>query len=114
MIEPEDEVYGVYDGPAILRTIDTEHAVRLRVSGRLDPIDGRFHWQGTVYGTTGNLSAQRLPLPVTVTVGEHSAPAKITELTSQNRLSVVGKGAPPFGLDRPPIAPAQQPRTPRR
>ena len=41
----------------------------------------------------------KLPQPVTVTVGENSAEARIVERTPQGGYSVVGVGAPPFARD---------------
>jgi hypothetical protein len=35
---------------------------------------------------------------MTLTVGEHSAPARITEETPQGTHSIAGVGAPPFPL----------------
>ncbi len=88
----------VYDGAATLRIGDDERQVRVRLSGRLDPIDGRYHWQGTVFDALPDevLTNQR---PVTLTIGDRSAEARITERTPQGRYSVTGVGAPPYALD---------------
>ena len=40
-----------YDGAAMLTIGDACHPVRVRLTGRLDPIDGHYHWQGTVFGS---------------------------------------------------------------
>jgi hypothetical protein len=88
-----------YDGAATLTVAGVEHPVRVRLAGHLDPIDGRFHWQGTVFGTSSR------PLPddvvkqartATLTVGECSAPARIVEQTPWGAHSVAGVGAPPY------------------
>jgi hypothetical protein len=66
------------------------------LAGHIEPIDGQYHWQGTVF--------DRLPMElvrartVTLTVGEHNAPARITEETPQSTHSIAGVGAPPFPL----------------
>jgi hypothetical protein len=86
----EDEVY---DGPATIRIGDDEHAVRVRLTGHLEPIDGRYHWRGTVFGALPE--AQR----VILTIGERTAEARITEQTPWGSYSVAGVGAPPFRLD---------------
>ena len=88
----------IYDGAATIRTGDDERRVRVRLSGRLDPIDGRYHWQGTVFDA---LSDEVLtgPKPVTLTIGDRSAECRITERTPQGRYSVVGVGTPPYALD---------------
>nr|WP_108637946.1 DUF4873 domain-containing protein [Mycobacterium rhizamassiliense] len=90
-----------YDGEATLTIAGTSHPVRVRLSGRLDPIDGHYHWQGTVFSSP----AQPLPDQVlkqartaTLTVGERTAPARITEQTPWGTHSVAGVGAPPYTM----------------
>jgi hypothetical protein len=96
---PRDD--GTYDGAATLRIAGTEHRVRVRLAGRLDPIDGQYHWQGTVFGS----SSQPLPdealkqaRTATLTVGARSAPARIIERTPWGTHTVAGVGAPPYAL----------------
>ena len=88
----------LYDGAAILRIGDDQRQVRVRLSGRLDPIDGRYHWQGTIFDALPDAMLTN-PRPVTVTIGDRSAEARITERTPQGRYSVAGVGAPPYALD---------------
>ena len=90
-------VSDIYDGPATIRTDDGERAVRVRLSGHLDPIDGRYHWQGTVFEPLPD--GIKLPQQVILAVGEIGAEARITERTPQGGYSVAGVGAPPFALD---------------
>jgi cation diffusion facilitator CzcD-associated flavoprotein CzcO len=87
----------IYDGAASLTVADTCRQVRVRLIGHVDPIDGQYHWQGTVFD---QLPADLLTRAraVTLTVGAHSASARITEETSQGTHSVAGVGAPPFAL----------------
>ncbi len=87
----------IYDGPATIRNDDAEHTVRVRLSGHLDPIDGRYHWQGTVFEVLPD--GAKLPQHVTLAVGDTEAQARITERTPQGGYSVAGVGAPPFALD---------------
>lgn len=91
----------IYDGMATLTLAGTSHPVRVRLAGRLDPIDGRYHWQGTLFGSPGQ------PLPdealkqirtATLTVGEHSATARIVEQTPWGSHAVAGVGAPPYAM----------------
>ncbi|OBC01451.1 DUF4873 domain-containing protein [Mycobacterium sp. 852002-40037_SCH5390672] len=93
-----------YDGAATLDIAGTRHSVRVRLTGHLDPIDGHYHWQGTVFGSASG------PLPddilkqartATLTVGESSAPARIVEHTPWGTHSVAGVGAPPYTLSNP-------------
>ncbi len=88
----------VYDEPATIVVGDDERRARVRLSGRLDPIDGRYHWQGTIFDATLDEVLTR-PRTVTLAIGERSAECRITERTPQGRFSVAGVGAPPYGLD---------------
>jgi cation diffusion facilitator CzcD-associated flavoprotein CzcO len=94
----------IYDGLATLTVAGTGHPVHVRLAGHLDPIDGHYHWQGTVF------SSPSRPLPdealaqartATLTVGERSAPARIIEQTPWGTHSVAGVGAPPYALPQP-------------
>ena len=84
--EPED----LYDGPA---TIDGRE-VRVRLAGHLDPIDGQYHWRGTVFEALDELPRT----PVTVAVGERTATARVTERSQQGGYAISGAGLPPFPL----------------
>ena len=96
---PDDDVLTgqrdeVYDGPAVLRIGDTDHSARVRLIGHLDPIDGRYHWQGTVFG---GLPDDVLKQPkAMLTANGRAVQARITERTPQGNYGVVGVGAPPF------------------
>jgi Domain of unknown function (DUF4873) len=90
-----------YDGAATLTIAGVEHPVRVRLAGHLDPIDGHYHWQGTVFGSSS------LPVPdealkqartATLTVGARSAPARVIEQTPWGTHTVAGVGAPPYTL----------------
>ena len=84
----------VYDGPAVLRIGETDYAARVRLAGHLDPIDGRYHWQGTVFES---LPDDVLKQPsVTLTVNGRTAQARITERTPQGGYAVTGVDTPPF------------------
>jgi len=86
----------MYNGPATLTLAGNSQQVRVRLSGRVDPIDGRYHWQGTVFDPLSDELVRARSL--TVNVGEHSASARITELTPQGTYSIAGAGTPPFAL----------------
>jgi Domain of unknown function (DUF4873) len=86
----------VYDGDATIRVGDDERRARVRLSGRLDPVDGRYHWQGTIFdGVSDDVVGQ----PVSLTISGPAAAGRITERTPQGRYSVAGVGAPPYPLD---------------
>lgn len=86
----------VYDGQATIRVGEVERAVRVRLSGQVDPIDCRYHWQGTVFDSLPD--GAKLPQPISLSVGERRAEARITEPTPWGTYSVAGVGAPPFAL----------------
>jgi cation diffusion facilitator CzcD-associated flavoprotein CzcO len=90
----------VYDGTATLTIGDTSHPVRVRLAGRLDPIDGRYHWQGTLFSAPLPDDVLRQIRTATLTVGEHSAAARIVEQTPWGTHAVAGVGAPPYAMTR--------------
>jgi hypothetical protein len=92
----------LYDGRATVHIDDDGRDVRVRLAGYFDPIDGQYHWQGTVLEPLPG--ADKFPQPATVTIGNRSAAARITERTPQGGYSVVGVGAPPFALDAVEVA----------
>lgn len=92
-----DDTCDTYDGPATLTAADVCEQLRVLLCGHVDPIDGQYHWQGTVFGSLPrDLVRART---VTLTVGGRSASARITEETPQGTHSIAGVGAPPFALD---------------
>lgn len=87
----------LYDGRATVHIGDDDRDVRVRLTGHFDPIDGQYHWQGTILDDLPGPG--KLPQPATVTIGNRSAAARITERTAQGCYSVGGVGVPPFALD---------------
>lgn len=86
---------GIYDGPATLSVAGESHNLRVRLVGHMNPIDGRYHWQGTVHPIT---PATELPggAKVVITIGHRSATGRLAERTPWGTYSVVGTGAPPY------------------
>lgn len=86
----------VYDGSATLRLGGEEareYAIRVRLTGHLNPIDGRYHWQGMVFAEfPDDISGQS----VQVTIGDRSSPGRITERTPWGGYAIAGVGVPPF------------------
>lgn len=87
-----------YDGAATLTIAKTELTVRVRLTGFVDPLDGQYHWQGTVFGPLPT-DVLRRSRQVLLAAGGLSAPARITEQTPQGAHSITGVGAPPFALE---------------
>ncbi|ORB15925.1 DUF4873 domain-containing protein [Mycobacterium noviomagense] len=87
-----------YDGPATLSIAGSSRQVRVRLTGYVEPIDGQYHWQGTLFDNlpTDLLKQARA---VTLSVGKRSAPARIIEETPQGTHTIAGVGPPPFTLD---------------
>lgn len=90
---PDDTVY---EGPAIVTVGEHSHPTQARLTGRLDPIDGHYHWRGTLFDTGFEV---RLPQDATVTVDDRAAAGRLTERTPWSTFSVAGLGAPPFALE---------------
>ena len=86
-----------YDGAATLAIAGAEHSVRVRLAGHLDPIDGQYHWQGTVFSSVPDETLKQART-ATLTVGARSAPARIVEQTPWGTHTVAGVGAPPYAL----------------
>ena len=84
----------VYDGPATLRVADDDHSVRVRLTGHLDPIDGKYHWRGTIFGALPDDVLKRPE--ALLTANGRTAAARLTERSAQGGYSVTGMGAPPF------------------
>ena len=86
-----------YDGPATAVHDGADFPARVRLTGHLDPIDGQYHWQGTLYA---DIPGQRVTgSRVTIRIGTHSAGARISEQTPWGTLAVIGAaGYPPFAL----------------
>lgn len=86
-----------YDGAVVLTHNGQQHPARVRLIGHLNPIDGQYHWQGTLYA---DLAGDRVTgSRVDIRIGEHTASARISERTPWGTYSVVGDaGYPPFPL----------------
>ena len=83
----------LYDGPATVTVGGRSFPSRVRLTGHLDAIDGRYHWQGTVYDA---LPAGR-SAGMTLTIDDHTAPARLVERTPWGTHMIAGVGEPPFG-----------------
>ncbi|KUI09208.1 monooxygenase [Mycobacterium lehmannii] len=86
----------LYDGVAAVRMHDTDHDVRVRLTGHLDPIDGRYHWRGTVFDLPSDM---RLPQAVRISIHDRTAEGQLTEVTPWGTHSVTGVGTPPYPLN---------------
>jgi hypothetical protein len=92
-----------YDGEATLTIDDGDHQVHVRLTGHVDPLDGKYHWQGTVFDPLPSEVLRRTQ-QVTLDAGAGRAAARVTEQTAQGLHSIAGVGAPPFALVAPASA----------
>lgn len=83
----------VYDGPAGIAWGQGESVGRARLTGHLDAVDGRYHWQGTFFGKLPDGVRGR---KVTLTANERSVSARVVEQTPWGTHMVTGVGVPPF------------------
>ncbi|WP_418767844.1 DUF4873 domain-containing protein [Mycobacterium neumannii] len=86
----------LYDGVAAVRMHDMDHRVRVRLTGHLDPVDGRYHWRGMVFDLA---SEMRLPRAVRISIADCTAEGQLTEVTPWGTHCVAGVGAPPYPLN---------------
>lgn len=85
----------LFDGPATL-TVGGQHVTtRVRLLGHLDPIDGRYHWQGTVFEPLPE-SASGRATAATLTIEDRTAAARVVEQTPWGTTMIAGVGDPPF------------------
>lgn len=91
--QPED-----YRGAAILRAGDEDLPVTVHLSGRFEPIDGRFRWAGRTGADEDLLARVRGGLrEVTVTIpGGGTATARIGDPDPWGGVRLTGSGRPPW------------------
>jgi hypothetical protein len=87
-----------FDGAATLRGGDVRVRVTVRLSGHVDPLDGRFHWGGRIdpdERVVGLLRAGRRD--VTLQVGDaRPLPARLTEADPWGGVILAATGQPPW------------------
>jgi Domain of unknown function (DUF4873) len=97
---PEDE----YAGPAVIEVGERRMPVRVTLSGRFEPVDGRYHWGGRLApdGDIADLlrSGQRA---VTVQIGHRIAvQARLAEIDPWGGIRVTGVSRPPWATPSAP------------
>lgn len=85
----------LYDGPATLTVSGSDIASRVRLTGHLDAIDGRYHWQGTVFDALPDTARAR-SAGVTLTIDDRTVAARVVEQTPWGTHMIAGVGEPPF------------------
>ena len=85
----------LYDGPATVTVSGNDIHGRVRLTGHLDAIDGRYHWQGTVFEALPDVARVR-SAGVTLTIADRTAAARVVEQTPWGTHMIAGVGDPPF------------------
>ncbi|WP_193043828.1 DUF4873 domain-containing protein [Mycolicibacterium baixiangningiae] len=86
---------GVFDGDAELDVAGARCPVRVRLTGHLNPIDGRYHWQGLAYGAPEDVQTGK---PAQLWIENRSATVRLVERIPSGQLMVSGVGTPPYDL----------------
>ena len=95
-----------WTGPAALRVAGREHVAEVRLSGRFEPVEGRYRWAGRT--SDGAVTAAFLDgaRDVTVRIGDGpERPARLGEPDPWGGIRLTGTGAPPWDLSStgPPV-----------
>lgn len=85
----------LFDGPAMMTVGGQNIPTRVRLTGHLDAIDGRYHWQGTVFDALPD-SARVRSAGVTLTISDRTSSARVVEQTPWGTHMISGVGEPPF------------------
>jgi hypothetical protein len=87
-----------YTGPATLRVGGEELALRVRISGHFEPIDGRYRWSGAASGGQHLVELVRAGhRDATLLVPDGApAPARLGEPDPWGAVRLTGTGRPPW------------------
>jgi len=92
-----------YSGTAVLRASGVSVQVTVEVSGRVEPVDGRYHWGGRVAPepeVAALVRGGKRTAELAVAGGE-PAPAKLGELDPWGGVRITGVGRPPWAPAAP-------------
>jgi cation diffusion facilitator CzcD-associated flavoprotein CzcO len=109
----EDEVD--FAGPAVLSVGDDSYDVRVWLSGRVEPVDGRYHWGGRIAahdGVAQLVRDGRRAVTLRTADGRGSAvPARLGEVDAWGGIGVRATGTPPWaGAAGPDSSDVDSPR----
>ena len=85
----------LYDGPAVVTVSGHDIPARVRLTGHLDAIDGRYHWQGTVFDALPD-SVRARSVGLALTICDRVSAARVVEQTPWGTHMISGVGEPPF------------------
>jgi len=88
-----------FTGPAALRIDGAEHAAEVRLSGRFEPVEGRWRWAGRTSDATITEAFHRGAREITVRIGDRpERPARLGEPDPWGGIRLTGEGPPPWGV----------------
>jgi len=94
---PEPDAEPAYDGPARLVVGEREIAVHARLSGRFEPISGRYQWAGRLHASAELSASARANEAVRLVADDgRAADATIREEDPWGGFRISGSGRPPF------------------
>jgi hypothetical protein len=95
-----------YAGPAVLHAGDVVRRVEVRLAGRFEPADGRFHWGGRIAADPGVAQLVRDGhRQATLSVDDRPpVPARLGEVDPWGGVRIHATGRPPWPVDVPPPA----------
>jgi cation diffusion facilitator CzcD-associated flavoprotein CzcO len=108
MVPLEDEID--FAGSAVLAAGEDTYDVRVWLSGRLEPVDGRYHWGGRIAAHDGVAQlvreGRRVVTLRTADDGGSAVPARLGEVDAWGGIGVRATGTPPWaGADGPAADP---------
>ncbi|MBB5872998.1 hypothetical protein F4553_006432 [Allocatelliglobosispora scoriae] len=92
-----------YAGPALLHTADLVHPVEVRLSGRVEPVDGRFHWGGRIDTDTATAELVRAGARgVALSIADGTpVPVRLAEVDPWGGVRLTATGPPPWTAPSP-------------
>lgn len=87
-----------YAGAAVLRSADVEVMVSVEVTGRVEPVDGRYHWGGRIVPApeVAALVRDGKRTAELYVAGGDPVPARLGEIDPWGGVRVTGVGRPPW------------------
>jgi hypothetical protein len=88
-----------YAGSAVLSTQDGEITVQVRLSGRIEPVDGRYHWAGRIapHLAVGQLFEAGVRSAALRIGDRHPVQARLGEVDPWGAVRVTAVSPPPWG-----------------
>lgn len=85
-----------YEGAALVADVP----VRVRLTGRWEPIDGRYHWGGRIEPEPRIAQLLRAGRrEVRVLIGDRATPGRLAEVDPWGGVRITGVGQPPWPME---------------